>query len=177
MAMRNKLIALAAVVTFGSLSPAAAETYVLNAFAPLVVTGEHSAVADDGVAKIAGTITGPLYIDSAGEQVESGSVSCKFTLSVNTSTSDETGAGTCKITFDDGAVVRANTSCKGTVGKSCAGDFRVTDGTGRFEGATGIGPVEFQTRSKSYRLDGEGNLNEIIFGIARWDDFTINLKD
>ncbi len=168
-------MALASVLGFSN--PAAAETFVLNAFAPLVVTGDHSAVTTDGIAKIAGTIQGPLYIDSDGEQVESGTVSCKFTLSVDTGTSDEEGVGTCKITVDDGAVVRADTSCKGTAGKGCAGEFRVTDGTGRFEGASGVGPVAFQTRSKAYRLGADGNLTEIIFGVARWDGFKINLKN
>ena len=156
---------------------ACAETYTLNAFAPLVVTGDHSVVTDDGIAKIAGTMNGPLYIESDGEQVEGGTMSCKFTLSVDTGTSDEQGVGTCRITFDDGAVVRADTSCKGIAGKGCDGDFRVTDGTGRFEGASGVGPVTFKTRSKAYRLGADGNLTEIIFGVARWDDFKIKLRD
>ncbi len=96
---------------------------------------------------------------------------------MDTGTSDEEGVGTCKITFDDGAVVRADTSCNGTAGKGCAGEFRVTDGTGRFEGASGVGPVAFQTRSKAYRLGADGNLTEIIFGVARWDGFKIDLKN
>ena len=175
--MKKTLTSIGLAVSLGLFSPAAADTYTLNAFAPLVVTGDHSVVTDDGIAKIAGTINGPLYIESDGEQVESGTVSCKFTLSVNTDTTDEQGVGTCKITFDDGAVVRADTSCKGIAGKGCDGDFRVTDGTGRFEGASGVGPVTFKTRNKGYRLGADGNLTEIIFGVARWDDFKINLKD
>lgn len=175
--MRKSLLMAMLATTPGLLGVAYADTYTLNAFAPLVVSGDHSVVTDEGIAKIAGTINGPLYIESDGEQVEGGTVSCKFTLSVDTGTSDEQGVGTCKITFDDGAVVRADTSCKGTAGKGCDGDFRVTDGTGRFESASGVGPVAFKTRSKSYRLGADGNLTEIIFGVARWDDFKINLKD
>jgi hypothetical protein len=156
---------------------ALAETYILKAYAPLVVTGDHSAVSEEGIAKIAGTINGPLYIDEGGTQVESGVVSCKFTLSVDTATTDEQGAGTCRITFDDGGEVRADTTCKGVAGKGCSGEFRVTEGSGRFAGASGVGPVTFETSKRAYRVGAEGELTEIVFGIARWDDYEIDLPD
>ncbi len=175
--MRFSLFLVAALFGAFPLSNSFAEEFTLDAFAPLVVVGEHSVVSDDGIAKIAGTIQGPLYVSSGSQPVEEGSVSCKFTLTVNTATQDEAGVGTCKISYSDGTELRADTSCKGIVGQGCDGDFRITDGSGRYEGATGLGQVSFKTRKRGYRLDADGDLTEMIFGVAYWEDYKFKLPD
>ncbi len=175
--MRYNALIIAAVISQIHLAPALAEEFTLDAFAPLVVVGEHSVVSDDGIAKIAGTIQGPLYVSSGSQPVEEGSVSCKFTLTVNTATQDEAGVGTCKISYSDGTELRADTSCKGVVGQGCDGDFRITDGSGRYEGATGLGQVSFKTRKRGYRLDADGDLTEMIFGVAYWEGYKFKLPD
>ncbi len=175
--MRCSPIFAAALLGAFPLSNSVAEEFTLGAFAPLVVVGEHSVVSEDGIAKIAGTIQGPLYVSSGTQPVEEGSVSCKFTLTINTATQDEAGVGTCKISYSDGTELRADTSCKGVVGQGCDGDFRITDGSGRYEGATGLGQVSFKTRKRGYRLDADGDLTEMIFGVAYWEDYKFKLPD
>lgn len=156
--------------------PAAAADYTLNAFAPLIVTGEHSVTTDEGTRKIGGSIQGPLYVERDGARVEAGQVTCRFTLTIVLDTLEETGNGTCRIAYPDGEI-RADTSCTGFGGVGCDGEFRVTDGSGRFEGASGAGPVRFQTREKVYSLAADGSVSEVIFGVAYWEDYIISLPD
>jgi len=61
-------------------------------------------------------------------------------------------------------------------GVGCDGPFTVTGGTGRFEGASGEGPVRFQTRSKGYRMGPGGSLTQIVFGVAYWDDYVFEIN-
>ncbi|MEM9784288.1 MAG: hypothetical protein AAF899_17655 [Pseudomonadota bacterium] len=98
-------------------------------------------------------------------------------LTVNSDTLDETGSGTCRITYPDGAEIWADTNCTGSVGSGCTGEFRVTDGTGRFAGASGLGDVRFATRQRVYRILDDGRLDEIIFGVAYWDDYIVRPPD
>ncbi len=151
--------------------------YVLNAFAPLVATGTHSVVSEDGIAQITGNIAGPLYVDVNDTHAEEGSVACKFSLTVDTGAQTESGLQNCTITYDDGAKVHADTTCTGFPGLGCSGEFNVTGGTKRFKGASGLGTVTFQTSSRVYQVTEAGELRETIFGMAYWDHYRFTLPD
>lgn len=151
--------------------------YILDAFAPLVVAGEHSVVSEDGIAKIAGNIEGPLYVNVNDARAEEGSVACKFVLTVDAGSQKESGAGTCTIHYNDGSKVYADATCDGFPGLGCSGDFRVTGGTKRFKGASGLGVVTFQTSNRVYEITEAGDLKETIFGMAYWDDYRFILPD
>ncbi|MEM9784289.1 MAG: hypothetical protein AAF899_17660 [Pseudomonadota bacterium] len=70
MTILAKSIAALALIATGSVADAA--EHRIDAFAPLVVVGEHKVVDENGIAKIAGTLQGPLYVEADGRQTEDG---------------------------------------------------------------------------------------------------------
>lgn len=173
--MRRHALGLTALAAIALQAPAHSAEVLLDAYAPLVVVGEQSVVAENNLTTMNGTIRGPLFVNQEDGAREDGDVSCTFSLIIDSVDLNEAGKGDCVLTFSDGATVTATASCIGKVGVGCNGTFTVTGGTKRLKGATGSGPVRFQTRSKAYQVTADGDLKETIFGMAFWDDFRFSL--
>ena len=88
-----------------------------------------------------GVLTGRMYVETDKGPVESGMMICPATVKIGLEDSKQTGAGGCTITTKDGAQIYAEVACTGVYLVGCTGEFKLTGGTGRFEGISGGGKV------------------------------------
>ena len=146
----------------------AAEEQTVDAFSAwqgrsqIYATGKSSAVA-------MATLAGQVYVQTPEGPVYAGEMQCPGMLDVNTQTGLQSGSGHCLITAKDGARIFATWSCKGTLMIGCDGDFAITEGTGRFEGVTGGGPILVRSGVQELVVNLQtGTVDRTATGIVVW---------
>jgi hypothetical protein len=83
-----------------------------------------------------GAYEGILYVETAEGKLDEGFVRCPGRQIIDTKSGKISGEGYCMITPSAGDVVYATWSCRGEV-SGCKGDFKLTGGTGQYEGISG----------------------------------------
>jgi len=101
-----------------------------------------------------GDFEGIIYVETAEGKLDEGFVRCPGSQTINMKTGKTSGEGYCMITPSAGDVVYATWSCRGEVG-GCKGNFRLTSGTGQYEGIKG-----------SSKLVVRSALNTLIVGMS-----------
>ena len=140
---------------------------IINAFTVWTATGSIQGTATDH-AKFEGTLGGHLYVDTDQGPVHAGIISCPMTLDINVADKSQRGAGKCSITSDDGAQIFGQLNCVGFFLIGCAGDFKFTGGTGRFEGIAGSGPVMVRSNTRIFIENVNGTVDAKAEGIMFW---------
>ncbi len=90
-------------------------------------------------------------------------------LKVNLEDGSQTGEGGCMITGEKGAQLFAKWACSGYHLIGGKGEFTSDEGTGRFLGMIGGGPVVVRTTIRKIAVQANENPDvEAAFGIAFW---------
>lgn len=146
----------------------------VSAVGPFLSTGEVSDTAP-GERTIVGTFEGVMYIDSGEGLLDMAGFACPATVELDTSSGMLTSNGKCTLTGVQGNSVYAEWSCKGRVG-NCQGDFKLTGGTGPFEGITGSGPIKVRTAMVELAADVEsGEVVSGAIGVIIWPELKYKL--
>ena len=120
---------------FGLPTAVSAEEKSLKAMIPWDGEGRVFQVAPDTLLFL-GAFEGIIYVETAEGKLYEGFVRCPVTQKIMIETKKTNGSGYCMITTSSDDTVYAEWSCEGQVG-GCKGEFKLTGGTGQFEGITG----------------------------------------
>lgn len=85
-----------------------------------------------------------MYTENLKHGLNAGFVICPVSMKVSLGEEKIEGSGRCEITGEGGDVIYAKYSCEGKVG-NCKGKFKLTGGTGRYEGISGSSNIEFRS--------------------------------
>lgn len=169
-------LAMAVTASLAVGSAGAAEQQAIAAFSAW--TGE-GVVYDTGptAGTFVGAISGTLYVQTDKGPASGGVMVCPAIIEIDLVDATQRGHGKCTITGDDGAKVFAEWTCQGVHRIGCDGDFKLTGGSGRMAGITGIGSltVRTTTRVTSTELTAEGAIVEIGSGILLLEDLAYSL--
>jgi hypothetical protein len=158
----------AVVLAVGFVEPASAEEEAtVKAFSAWQGRGE---VFETGrtEATFIGALNGMMYIETENGPLASGHLSCPAIVEINLEDGSQTGTGRCTITAEDGARAYAEVTCAGYHLIGCDGEFKLTGGTGRFDGITGGGPITIRSDLRNLARSGEGTIKEDAAGIMYW---------
>ncbi|MGE0649278.1 MAG: hypothetical protein AB7P52_15150 [Alphaproteobacteria bacterium] len=117
-----------------------AEEVTIDAFVPWQGRG-FTFPTGETQGTFVGMFHGPVYIKTEKGPAEGGLIVCPAMLDFNLETGKQIGYGKCTIAGEEGHRVFAEWSCQGIRLVGCKGEFKVTGGTGRFEGIVGTGPM------------------------------------
>ncbi|MDJ0946464.1 MAG: hypothetical protein QNJ30_23680 [Kiloniellales bacterium] len=137
-------LAAAIIVVGGLQAPAAAEEQKLTATSAWVSQGRFFQTGQDEALFI-GVMAGTLYVKSAEGRLDTADILCPGDFVIDLKSGAQTGEGKCIITDRDGHNVFADWTCSGKDFLGCEGDFKLTAGTGEFQGITGGSPLKART--------------------------------
>lgn len=83
-----------------------------------------------------GSMEGILYVENEQGEIDGAFVECPISQKINLETKEATSTGYCQISVSSEDVVYAELECRGVIG-DCKGQFRLTEGQGRFKGIKG----------------------------------------
>ncbi|MFW2372035.1 MAG: hypothetical protein ACN4GM_02870 [Gammaproteobacteria bacterium] len=159
-------VTLALILVLSGLSVSVeAEQKSLKAIIPWEGEGRVFQVAPDTL-QFLGAFDGIMYVETAKGKLDQGFVRCPVSQKVELETKKTSATGSCMITSSSDDTVFAEWTCVGRVG-SCTGEFKLTGGTGRFEGITGTS--KFIVRSPLHALVAGmsgGNMIRVASGLA-----------
>jgi len=159
---------LAALATaFAIHAACAAEEETLRAFAAWQGEGHFVQTGTDE-ATFAGMLSGRLYIDTDQGPIDAGNLVCPVVVDIDLKTRTQAGSGKCTFTGREGNQAYMDLSCIGVPLVGCAGESKLTGGTGRF--ATVSGGGHFVIRSSLHELAGKshGMVADKATGIIFW---------
>jgi hypothetical protein len=145
-----RLAAAAALLgTIGCVLPAAAaEEGKITAFATWEGRGDFIQTGDKQQT-FTGALVGVIYVLTDHGPTPSGSMICPVAVEVNQVDSSQTAKGHCTITAEDGSRIYSDLACTGFQLVGCAGDMKLTGGSGRFAGISGGGKVVIRSGSRT----------------------------
>jgi len=132
--LRHCLLIMTGLVLPGVTGGAFAEES-LKAIMPWEGEGTVYQIAPDTMLFL-GAFEGIIYTETAEGELDEGFVRCPGSQTIDTKSGKTSGEGYCMITPSAGDVVYATWSCHGEVG-GCKGEFKLTSGTGPYEGISG----------------------------------------
>lgn len=168
-------VAISALLANTAFAAPAAQHRTLDAFS--VWQSEAQVVPiSSGMAVVAGTLGGPLYIETDDGPEDSGDVSCPATIELNLKTGHQIGQGYCTFTAYDGAKTFGSWRCEGALADGCDGDFNITGGTGRFASITGKSEISFFASRHDIRLTEQTTVADKAGGITVWPGLSVTLR-
>lgn len=158
-------------------APAAAqdEPQTFNAFAVVLANGSIVRAAEKQVVLV-GTLTGPIFVETAEEPIHSGRVACAASVKVDQASHRVTGSGACTFTATDGAAAWGEWDCQGYELLGCRGTFKLAGGTARLEGATGEATMIWRPSATEFRKQLDGTVLENATGLLSWRDFKLKIR-
>ncbi len=151
--LRHWSMGLSILILLGLAGAVQAEKKSLKAMMPWQGDGSVYQIAADTMLFL-GAFEGIIYAETSEGKLDEGFVRCPASQKVNLETGRVEGEGYCMITPSAGDVVYATWSCHGEVG-ICQGDFKLTGGTGQYEGVTGSSKLMVRT-----------SINTLIVGMS-----------
>lgn len=177
--MRAAALVACALAAAPSTAPiAAAEERSFAAFAPLMARGKQGITDEDGVTRMFGGLSGPLYAETSDGPRERGLLVCEFVLVIDSNTLAENGRADCDLTLPGEAdAIEAIFECVGAMGEGCEGTFEITGGTGAYETASGGGDAVLRARQRTFGLGADNEVIETVYAMAHFPKLTLNLPD
>jgi len=145
----------------------AAEDTTVKAFAAWQGGGQLFPTAPKEVTFV-GALSGTVYVETEKGPLESGKLVCPAMVKINLEDGSQTGTGRCTITAADGAQVFGDISCTGIRLVGCDGQFTLTNGTKRFQGISGGGPVTIRSDFSQVSAVSETSAQQDARGIIFW---------
>lgn len=113
-----------------------------------------------------GALEGIIYLETPEGKLDKGYVMCPATVQIAPKTQATTGSGHCMITASGGDTVFAKWSCSGQA-DHCKGNFKLTGGSGQFDGITGSSTLEVRSPLSELASDmASGSAVRVPSGIA-----------
>jgi hypothetical protein len=91
-----------------------------------------------------GAMEGILYVETEKGDLDGAFIECPVSQKVNPESGESTATGYCQITVGPEDVVYAEFDCDGEIG-DCKGQFRLVEGSGRFEGVSGGSDIRIRS--------------------------------
>ena len=154
--------------TLGLISGSAiAEEGTVTAMAPWQGSGQVYVVGPDR-RMILGRYAGIMYIEDEEGSLDTAIMLCPSVQNVNVKTKKTEARGHCTISDGENNLVYSDWTCKGAIG-SCDGDFKITGGTGKFEGISGGGKMQVRAALVETAVDlSSGSVVRDAAGLAVW---------
>ena len=134
----------AAILAMGGAPVTAAEEETVEATSPWISQGRYFKTGKNEALFI-GVLTGSLYVKSAEGKLDTVALICPGDFVIDLKTGAQDGQGKCIITDEDDDNVFADWTCSGKNFQGCQGDFKLTAGTGKFQGIKGGSPLKART--------------------------------
>jgi hypothetical protein len=166
---------LALLSIFASQAHAQDEPQSFNAFAVVKVDGSILKSAEKQ-ATIVAALAGTFFVETEEGPVAGGQIACSGTIRVDLGSSQQSGAGVCTSTADDGARTFGEWKCAGFNMVGCRGSYDVTGGTDRLAGITGHATVIWRPNAHELQKQIDGTVLQNTTGILIWRDFKIEKK-
>ncbi len=141
--LRHWYMGLSVLILLGLAGAVQAEKKSLKAMMPWQGEGSVYQIAPDTMLFL-GAYEGIIYTETSEGKLDEGFVRCPASQKINIKSGKTEGEGYCMITPSAGDVVYATWSCQGEV-EGCRGDFKLTGGTGQYEGVTGSSKLMVRT--------------------------------
>ena len=159
---------LAAGLGFSS-SSMAAEEGTVQVMSPWEGTGQVYQVAPDKL-MILSRYTGIMYIKNKEGSLDTAIMLCPGVDEINVKTKKSKGHGHCIISDGDDNLVFSEWTCTGAI-DGCEGNFKITGGTGEFEGISGGGKMQVRTALVEAAIDlSSGAVVKDAAGLAVWPE-------
>lgn len=115
-----------------------------------------------------GSLKGIIYVESATGDMNEGFVVCPVMQELDMESGTTEAIGHCEITASPDDVLYARMTCEGKVGGGgCSGDFKLTDGEGKFKGISGSGKLQVRSPLRAVAADlASGAVVRIATGLA-----------
>ncbi len=155
----------AGLACFGSAM--AAEEGTVSVMSPWEGSGDVFQVAPDKL-MVLSRYTGIMYIKEKEGSLDTAVMLCPGVDEINVETKKTKGRGHCIISDGEDNLVFSEWTCDGTL-VGCEGDFKITGGTGRFEGISGGGKMQVRTALIEAAIDlSSGSVVKDAAGLAVW---------
>jgi hypothetical protein len=122
-----------------------------------------------------GMLSGRLYIDTDQGPVDAGTMVCPVVVTVDLKTRTQKGVGRCTITGPQGNRVYMELTCTGVPLVGCAGDSKLTGGTGPFAHVTGGGHFVLRSGLHELAAKGDATVKDTATGITFWREFNYQI--
>lgn len=168
----------ASAITVSFASTASAQTKRIDVIAPVDGVGSVYKISDENAVFLGG-VEGTLFVDDSGGELHTAAIVCPVNLEIELAGGKQSGDGHCIITGAQGDRIFAEWSCSGHHLKGCAGNFKITGGTGSFEGIKGNSRIKFRSAAHTLALDAlAGEVTEAMRGLIEWEglSYTIPAK-
>jgi hypothetical protein len=168
--LRRLLAPLGLASLVGCLLPSAAsatEQETLRAFSAwqsrgqIVRTGPNEAT-------YMGMLSGRFYIDTEQGPVDAGTIICPVVMRVNLKDNTQKGTGSCELTGPQGNKAYMELACAGVPLVGCAGESKLTGGTGRLANLSGSGHFIMRSSLHGLAVKPDTTLEDTITGIIFW---------
>ena len=146
-----------------------------NAFAAVTANGT---LVRSGATQlvVAATLAGPFFIETDEGPQQAGRVNCALSSKVDQSSRKTSASGGCTVTAIDGGTAWGEFDCAGYELVGCRGAFKLTGGTGRFEGASGESTLIWRPTAHDLKPQQDGTTLDNATGIVLWRDFKLKGK-
>lgn len=124
-----------------------------------------------------GSLKGIMYVESATGEMNEGFVVCPVTQQLDLENGKTHAIGHCEITASPDDVLYASMTCEGKVGGGgCKGDFKLTDGEGKFKGISGSGKLQVRSPLRAIATDlASGAVVRVATGLATIKDLNYSI--
>jgi hypothetical protein len=148
---------------FGS---AHAASNTISAVIPWQGQGQIFLVGTDKL-RFLGSLEGIMYVETAVGDMDEAFVSCPIVQNIDAVDGSTSASGNCVIVVSTEDSAFAEITCEGIAGL-CSGEFKLTGGTGRFDGITGSGKMTVRSPVHALAADlSEGTVVHVAAGILQ----------
>ena len=122
-----------------------------------------------------GAMEGIMYVETAEGVMNEAFVRCPIVQDIDSADRSTSVSGTCVIAVSPEDTVFAELTCEGVAG-FCIGQFRITGGTGRFDGVSGSGPMTVRSPIHALVADlSDGTVIHAAAGILQMPKLEVHL--
>jgi len=165
-------VAVAVTCTWSDMSYAASKT--ISAIIPWQGQGQIFPVTTNKL-RFLGALEGIMYVETADGDMNEAFVRCPIVQNIDAENGTTSASGNCVIVASPEDSVFAEISCTGIAGL-CRGEFKLTGGTGRFEGISGSGDMTVRSPVHALAADlSDGTVLHVAAGLLQIPTLKFNL--
>ncbi len=154
----------------------AAEEGTVTVMSPWQGSGQVYLVAPDKLMLLS-RYTGIMYIENEQGSLDTAIMLCPGVENIDITSKTTESRGHCIISDGEDNLVFSDWTCTGTL-DGCEGDFKITGGTGEFEGISGRGKMQVRTALVATALDlSSGSVVQDAAGLAVWPELKYRIPD
>ena len=154
--------------------PTDAASSTISAVVPWQGQGQIFPVGTDKL-RFLGYLEGIMYVETAEGDMNEAFVRCPIVQDIDATDGTTSASGNCVIVASTTDSVFAELTCEGIAGL-CSGEFKLTGGTGRFEGISGSGKMTVRSPVHVLAADlSEGTVVHLAAGILQIPELKYSL--